>query len=140
MNKLISGALAGIMATIVLSILMILKSKMGLMPALDIISMLAGMMGAGALIGWLMHFMVGIGYGVAFSQINSILPSNSFVTKGIILGIIGWLIMMVMLMPMMGAGMFAMKMGMMAPVMTLILHIIFGATLGIVYSKQNKNI
>ncbi len=135
MNKLASGLIAGVVATVVLSILMAMKTAMGVMPELNIISMLAGMMGGAAIVGWLIHFMVGTGYGIAFSQINRLLPGNSFVVKGIVIGIIGWLIMMLMLMPMMGAGLFAMKMGMMAPIMTLILHIIFGAVLGFVYSK-----
>ena len=134
MNKIASSVIAGLVATIVLSAMMIVKGKMGVMPELNIISMLAGMMGASAIIGWLMHFMVGVGYGIAFSQINAFLPGN-FIMKGIIIGIVGWLVMMVMLMPMMGAGMFAMKMGMMAPIMTLMLHVIFGAVLGLVYRK-----
>ena len=134
MNKLTSGVIAGLVATVVLSVMMVLKGMMGVMPELDIISMLASMMGASALVGWLMHFMVGVGYGVAFSQINAFLP-GCLTVKGIIIGVLGWLVMMLMLMPMMGAGMFAMKMGMMAPVMTLVLHIIFGAVLGFVYKK-----
>ena len=138
MNKLTSGIIAGLVATIVLSVMMVAKGMMGVMPGLNVIHMLAGMIGASAIVGWLMHFMVGIGYGVAFSQINALLPGN-FVVKGIIIGILGWLVMMVMLMPIMGAGMFAMKMGMMAPVMTLVLHLIFGAVLGLVYKKLQSN-
>jgi len=38
-------------------------------------------------------------------------------------------------MPMAGAGMFGLKLGMMAPVMTMMLHAIFGAVLGGVYKK-----
>ena len=138
MNKLAAGVVASTVATVVLSLIMVLKGMMGVMPELDIISMLAGMMGASAIVGWIMHFMVGAGYGVAFSQINSLLPGN-FIVKGIIIGILGWLVMMLMLMPMMGAGMFAMNMGMMAPVMTLMLHIIFGAVLGLVYKKLQSS-
>ena len=118
--------------------MMILKGVMGVMPELNIISMLAGMMGASAIVGWIMHFMVGAGYDVAFSQINRFLP-GSFLFKGIVIGVLGWLVMMLMLMPMMGAGMFAMNMGMMAPVMTLMLHIIFGAVLGLVYKKLQSS-
>jgi len=137
MNKLMSGVIAGLVATVILSMMMVMKSKMGLMPELDIISMLASMMGAGVLIGWIMHFMIGIGYGVAFSVINNILPGN-FIIKGIAIGILGWIFMMLALMPIMGAGLFAMKMGMMAPVMTLMLHVIFGTVLGLTYSKLTQ--
>jgi len=137
MNKIFNGVIAGFVATIILSAMMIVKGKMGVMPDLDIIAMLAKMIGAGAIVGWVMHFMVGMGYGIAFSQINRLLPAHSFILKGMMIGIAGWLMMMFVLMPMMGAGMFAMNMGMMAPIMTLVLHMIFGAVLGLTYSKLN---
>ncbi len=133
---ILRGLIAGFIGTVVLSLLMIMKAKMGFMPELDVIAMLASKMGGSAVMGWLAHFMIGtVGYGLAFSLINPLLPSNSFVVKGIILGVIGWLAMMLVVMTMMGAGVFAMNMGMMAAVMTLILHIIFGAVLGFVYSR-----
>jgi len=135
MKKLINGAIAGVIATIVLSLMMLIKGKMGVMPELDIISMLAGMMGGALLLGWVMHFMIGVGYGVVFHLTYDKLPTNSLIIKGVILGVVGWLVMMLMLMPMVGAGLFGMKMGVMAPMMTLVLHAIFGAVLGFVYSK-----
>ena len=54
---------------------------------------------------------------------------------GLILGVIGWLIMMIGMMPMAGQGLFGMQVGIMAPIMTLMLHLIFGAVLGWVYGK-----
>jgi uncharacterized membrane protein YagU involved in acid resistance len=131
--------IAGLVATIVLSILMYMKDMMGLMPELNIIAMLAGKMGGNAMMGWVGHFMIGVvGYGLAFAVIGGKLPGGSSTVRGIVLGIIGWLMMMVMLMPMMGAGLFAMNMGMMAPVATLMLHVIFGAVLGLVYGKSGS--
>jgi len=41
--------------------------------------------------------------------------------------------MMLVLMPLVGAGFFALDLGVMAPVATLVLHVIFGAVLGVVY-------
>ena len=37
-----------------------------------------------------------------------------------------------MVMPMAGAGLFGMKLGMMAPLMTWVLHLVFGAVMGLV--------
>jgi uncharacterized membrane protein YagU involved in acid resistance len=82
-----------------------------------------------------MHFIIGAGYGVIFHLTNDKLPTKSLTIKGVILGIAGWLVMMFMVMPMMGAGLFGMEMGVMAPMMTLVLHAIFGAVMGFVYSK-----
>ena len=85
--------------------------------------------------GWIGHLMIGIvGYGVVISMFGNRLRSGPTVT-GILIGVGGWLAMMVLLMPMAGAGLFAMSMGMMAPVLTLVLHVIFGAVLGWTYGK-----
>lgn len=43
--------------------------------------------------------------------------------------------MMIIVMPMAGAGLFGLNIGIMAPVATLILHLIFGAVLGYTYAK-----
>jgi hypothetical protein len=49
-----------------------------------------------------------------------------------------WLGMMIIVMPMAGAGLFGMNLGIMAPVMTLVLHVVFGAVLGAVYQMRAK--
>ena len=139
MKDIPKGMLAGLVATIVLSLLMVLKAMMGLMPQLDLPKMLAGMMGSPdmPIIGWIVHFAIGIVvYGVAIAALDSKLPGTSRVGHGVMLGVIGWLIMMVVLMPMAGAGLFGMNMGIMASMMTLVLHLIFGAVLGWVYGRS----
>ncbi|MCA1779661.1 MAG: hypothetical protein LC637_09825 [Xanthomonadaceae bacterium] len=136
MNNNLRGLVAGLIATIVLSILMILKGMMGLMPELNVIAMLAGQMGGNVMMGWVAHFVVGaILYGLAFANLRGMLPGGSDTVKGIVLGILGWLVMMVVMMPMIGAGLFALDMGAMATMATLVLHVIFGAVLGFSYSK-----
>lgn len=139
MKDISKGLLAGLAATIVLSLLMVLKTMMGLYPELDLPKMLAGMMGSPdkPLIGWIVHFAIGIVvYGVAIATVDSKLPGTSRVGHGVMLGFIGWLIMMVVMMPMAGAGLFGMNMGIMAPMMTLVLHLIFGTVLGWVYGRR----
>ena len=135
MNNIIKGILAGMIATIVLSIMMIIKAKMQVMPDLNIIAMLSEKMDGPMAIGWAMHFMIGAGYGVLITLLYNKLPTNCGLQKGMVLGLLGWLMMMVVIMPMMGQGLFAMSMGIMAPVMTLILHLIFGVVLGGSYQK-----
>jgi len=43
--------------------------------------------------------------------------------------------MMIMVMPIAGAGLFGIHLGMGAPIATLVLHWVFGAVLGAVYGK-----
>lgn len=138
MNTSIAGIFAGLIATVVLSALMLLKGMMGVMPDLDVIAMIAGMMGAGAMMGWIAHFMIGAVYGLVFSLISGSGTTGSMVVQGVGFGIAGWLVMMVVLLPMAGGGFFglAMPSGLMVPVATLMLHVIFGAVLGFSFAQQ----
>ncbi|THF67989.1 MAG: hypothetical protein E8G75_13720 [Sulfitobacter sp. SK025] len=139
MQNISAGLIAGFVATVVLSILMIAKDMMGLMPELDVAAMIGAMMGASVAIGWVIHFMIGtIAWGGGFAILYSHIPGTGAVAKGIVFGIAAWLGMMVVVMPMAGAGLFGMNMGIMAPVMTLVLHVIFGAVLGAVYNMRVK--
>lgn len=77
--------------------------------------------------------MIGtIGYGLAFALLGARLPGD-LVMQGVILSLIGWLIMMIVVMPIAGAGLFALSLGIGATIMTLLLHIVFGAVLGAVF-------
>jgi len=119
---------------------MMMKMKMGVMPELDPVHMLAEMaaqilgMEPNNLVGWIMHFAIGsIAWGGAMSLLNDFLPGNSQVVKGISLGIAAWFLMMIGPMPMSGAGLFGLNVGIMIPVMTLVFHLVFGVTLGLVF-------
>ncbi len=88
-------------ATVILSLLMLMKGAMGLMPALDPISMIAVMMGVSTAIAWGIHFMIGtVIWGGAFALLESHLPGGELWLKGVVFGIGAWLIMMVAMMPM----------------------------------------
>ncbi|TYB85774.1 DUF6789 family protein [Oceaniovalibus sp. ACAM 378] len=135
MTNLKNGFLAGFVATAVLSVLMVAKGMMGVLPELDVAAMLAMMMGAPTIVGWIAHFMIGtVAWGGGFAILYDMIPGGSAVLKGIVFGIVAWLGMMIVIMPMAGAGFFGMNFGVMAPVMTLVLHIIFGAVLGKTYA------
>ena len=146
LSVIIKGIIAGFIGTLVLTGLMILKKNMGVMPALDPVHMMSTMaaekMGTevNLMIGWIMHFVIGsVAWGGAFAVLNGVLPGRSQVIKGITLGVGAWLLMMIGPMPMSGAGLFGLSMGIMAQVMTLMLHIIFGAVMGLVFSKLGGN-
>lgn len=134
MNRITAGLVAGFTATVVLSALMLAKGMMGIMPGLDVAAMLGAMMGASTAMGWLGHFIIGtVVWGGAFALLYRLIPGGTALIKGIVFGIAAWLGMMILIMPMAGAGLFGMALGIMAPVMTLVLHIIYGAVLGAVF-------
>ncbi|MEO6031077.1 MAG: hypothetical protein ABIP61_04085 [Burkholderiaceae bacterium] len=72
--------------------------------------------------------MIGVvGYGVVMALVHRRVGA-SMTVAGIGAGLVGWLA--TPLMPMAGAGLFGMSLGIMAPLMTRVLHLIFGAVLG----------
>ncbi|MFW6021523.1 MAG: DUF6789 family protein [Guyparkeria sp.] len=134
MKSTVASFVAAAVATFVLSILMVAKAQMGLMPELNVIRMLAGQLDAGPATGWTVHVLIGVVvYGLAHALVFSRLSFGSHVMRGVLLGLAGWLVMMIAVMPMAGAGLFGLNLGPMAPVATFMLHAIFGAVLGVTY-------
>lgn len=128
------GIIAGFVATVVLSAIMLMKAMIGFMPELDIIGMMSTMMGTGAVVAWVVHFAIGtLMWGILFAWLGPKLPGGSHWLKGVIFGLGAWLVMMIVMMPMAGQGLFGLQLGIMAPIMTAMLHAIFGAVLGGVY-------
>ena len=137
MQNISAGLVAGFIATVVLSALMIVKGMMGVMPELDVAAMIGNMMGSSVAVGWIVHFMIGtIAWGVGFALLYGLIPGGNAVVKGIVFDVAAWLGMMIIVMPMAGAGLFGMNLGVIAPIMTLVLHIIFGTALGGVYQMR----
>ncbi|MBL6853080.1 MAG: hypothetical protein ISS15_06825 [Alphaproteobacteria bacterium] len=138
MMNLLKGMVSGFGATVLLSLLMLMKQQMGMMPQMDVIAMLTQMSGStNLLIGWAMHFMIGtVIWGGLFGLFQNWLPGGTPLVRGIAFGIGAWLLMMAMVMPMTGAGFFGLKFGMAAPVITLMLHVVFGATMGLLFRAQ----
>lgn len=87
-NELPKLVLAGILGTVVMTIIMIIAPHMG-MPEMAPWKLLAGAMGVPIVVGWIMHFMMGIlfalGYGYVFAPNVSI---TNLWLKGIAFGIV----------------------------------------------------
>ncbi len=84
------GMLAGLAATAVLSVLMVMKGMMGVTPALDLPKMIAGMMGSPdtPILGWAIHFMIGVvAYGIAVNLFGQRFGSPT--VSGIVIAAVG---------------------------------------------------
>ncbi len=145
MNIYAKSIVSAFVATVVLALLLLLKSAMGLMPQLNTIHMLAGlahgMLGLPAtpVVGWIIHFLIGtVLWGVLFALLYAVLPGRSAVSKALLFATGAWLLMMLIPLPLSGAGLFGLHIGLMAPVMTLILHWIWGAVLGLTFAALSK--
>ena len=136
-----AGLIAGFIATVVLSILMVAKSSMGLMPQLnpieDIVQvahLLTGMT-LPLPFGWIGHFLLGtVVWGIIYAALQASLPGAPIV-KGLFFGALAWLAMMIIFTPLAGHGVFALSLGPQATVATLVLRLVYGAVLGVVYAK-----
>jgi hypothetical protein len=129
-NKLKSGVIAGFVATSALTALILLKMLMGVMTLLDIARILGDALGMPLFAGWVAHFMLGSLWGLAFGAFYPRIPGRGMTAKGATLGVVAWLFMAVIVTPMAGLGFMGLHAGLMAPVLMLILYLVFGLVLG----------
>jgi uncharacterized MAPEG superfamily protein len=99
---------------------------------MDIAGSLAGMLGAPWAVGLAMHFLNG---SVIFPLIYALVLSRYLkggpAVRGITLGVVLWLMAQLLVMPMIGAGVFSSRMGgLMAVAASLMAHVVYGALLG----------
>lgn len=146
MRKIKDGLIAGFIATVFLSILMIVKAKLGLLPKMnpidDILFIADKFLGVEVTlaVGWGLHFFIGtVLWGAAYVFISPRLPGSDL-SKGLMFGLIAWLAMMVAFMPMAGDGFFGLVVGPVVPVATLMLHLAYGAVLGFAYGRFTHSI
>lgn len=87
-NQIKQSVFAGIAGTAVMTMVMFIAPFMG-MPKMSPPDMLAGMMGLPLVMGWVMHFMIGIIFAVAYVYIFKKLLQNiqSKFLKGSIFGL-----------------------------------------------------
>ena len=134
MSNSMKGMLAGLVATLVLSGLLLFKGTMNLVPELSIISLLMSLGSITAVQAWMDHFIVGVvAWGLAFGAYDSLASRPAHWLKGIIFGVFAWVVMMVLFMPLAKAGVFGWKIGPMAAAVTMIYHLVYGAVLGTTY-------
>jgi hypothetical protein len=124
------GIVAGFVGTAVVSAAMILLMPIGLAP--DIIGLIAHILQSSRDNAWMVHFLVGtVAWGGLFAILQPFLPSPSPVIRGMMFSVAAWLAMMLVMMPMADAGYFGFELGILTPVTTLFLHLIFGAAMGV---------
>lgn len=132
MNSVVRGMVAGFLATVILSVLLLLKDLLGLLPQFQWVGMLQGLLGTqdAPAVGWMVHFAIGtLLWGGLFAWLAPRIK-GAYWLKGAGLATAAWLAMMLVLMPVAGAGLFAQELGATVAIATLVLHWIFGAALG----------
>jgi hypothetical protein len=139
------GLMAGLAATLVLSLLELTK---GMLPQLETIRFLENVAVATAnvtvlpvlpMAGWLWHFIIGtLWWGGLFGFMLPLLPGRRVWIKGAVFGVIAGLLVLLMVMPLAGAGYFGMHLSWLDPLVSMVYHVIYGVVLGAVYGILAK--
>ncbi len=139
--RFVYGVLAGLGATAVASVLMLLARSLGLAPELDVVRLLADMAGGARgsgsqTLGWLLYVLIGtVVWGLVFAAVVP-LVRGSFWLKGLLFGVAAWLLLTILAMRLAGIGLSALALGLGAPVMALmLLHAAYGVVLGLIYGR-----
>ena len=134
MSNSMKGMVAGFIATLALSGLLLLKSTMNLVPELNLIRLLVNLGSISTVQAWMDHFIIGVVvWGLLFGAYDSLASRRAHWLKGVIFGVFTWLFMMAAFMPLAKVGFFGSKIGPIAAVVTLMYHLVYGAVLGTTY-------
>jgi uncharacterized membrane protein YagU involved in acid resistance len=127
-GRTVLGGLAG---TLAITFLMYVGGPMMGLPRMDIAAMLGGMLGGWGM-GMAMHFLLGaIIFPLVYAVVLFARLPGSPAVKGILWGVILWVLAQMVVMPMMGAGVFGLRMGGIMPAFgSLMGHVVYGALLG----------
>jgi uncharacterized membrane protein YagU involved in acid resistance len=121
---------AGIVGTLIMTAVGVWMAPMMGIPRMNPADMLAQQMGGNLALGWAGHLMIGTILALIYAPVAPRLP-GPFAVRGALFSLAPFLVAQLMLMPMMGMGVFsgsvAMAMG------SLIGHLIYGAIVGGVY-------
>ncbi len=121
---------AGIVGTVVMSLLVVAGPMMGLRMA-GPWELLASFMKLPVAVGWIAHFMIGVVLAIIYAAVAaSRLPGSPWL-RGALFAIAPWLVAQVMLMPMMGAGLFGGSA--LVALGSLMGHLVYGGSLGATY-------
>ena len=136
----------GLVATLAMSIPMLIGFATGVspmpkpIPAAIVGKVVGGVLGEGIpqraimAVAVVSHFA----YGGSWGALVGALTRPVTLWKGIGLGIILWLIMQLAVLPFLGWGIFGLAITPQIAVATLVLHLVYGATLGLLMDRQQK--
>ena len=135
------AVLGGFVGTLAMTAMMyVVAPMMGL--RIDIAAMLGSMLGGSWAAGLMMHFLNGavIFPAIYIYALYARIPGSAAI-KGTTWGVVLWLMAQVVVMPMMGGGVFSSAMGgMMAAIGSLVGHILYGSLLGVIASAPEPRV
>ncbi|HEY6924465.1 MAG TPA: DUF6789 family protein [Steroidobacteraceae bacterium] len=139
MSDLVKGMVAGGVATIVLSLVMVLVGSTGFVPQLELTRLLLATLDAPPsqyALAWILHIVVGsVVLGGLFAHVEPRLGADTHTKSGVLYGVLTWLVVMLVVMPAAGEGLFGFQLSVLAPLVMLGLQLLYGGVLGWIYGK-----
>lgn len=139
MPRRISMALvAAFVAALVYAVAQVVNAAAGWAPLFNAPEVASRLLGTDAhpVVAWLLHFGVyGLVLGLLFGIIGPKLARIGYAMRGVLFALVTWAVVAFAVMPAAGAGLFGMRFGYAAVPLILIVHLLYGATLGGVYAK-----
>lgn len=142
-NKIWRSLAAGLCGSVAHSCLMFLKAWTGVLPGFqpynDLQEAIAKLVGStihpAAL--WALTFLNGaVVLGFVFGQTYRLLPGRSGAAKGLVFGVLGWVVMGLVFFPALGRGLFAVNsgLGLKPALFTLLMLLTYSVIMGTAYS------
>jgi hypothetical protein len=134
---------AGLAGSAAHSCLMFLKTRAGLLPSFqpydDLQRLLGDLVGGsvGPAVPWLLSFANGaLVLGFLFGRTYRLLPGGNGAVKGLVFGLIGWILMGLIFFPLLGRGLFATGagLGLLPAAFSLVMVLTYSIIMGIAYS------
>ena len=143
-KNILRGILAGVLATCILSLLMV---SWWLPPHFETVTLLIGiaratLQGSGLpapFAGWMWFFIIGgAWWGAWFAITAPIIPGRAYWAKGAVFGLVTGLLVIWTIMPLAAGGALGMKLTLWQPLVTVSEHLIYGLVLGLVYHRLKR--
>src|SRR5262245_56394462 len=136
MTSIRMGFASGVVATVVAGSMLLMNNALHSFPDVRVARSLAGILGSPD------HIMVGVAailvtgifvFGALFAVLAPRLPMRMYLVKSLAFAAVSWLLMMVLFMPLAGAGLFGLGRSPAVPAATLVLNLAYWLVLGMSY-------
>jgi len=136
MSNIKSGFLSGFVATYVVVSMLGMNNALRGIPEVHVARTLADILGHAdrPAVGWIVLMIAGVFViGGLYAEFAHRLPLRKSLTKGLALGMVSWLFMMLVFMPLGGAGLFGLGRSAVVPLVTLVLSLVYWVVLALMY-------
>src|SRR3569832_1885189 len=84
-SNIVKGIVAGFCATVVLTLIMVVKFAAGVIPQVNLAALMSGLLTAPVYVGWGVHFVIGtLVWGPLFAVLAPRIPGSPAIIKGVL--------------------------------------------------------